>query len=149
MKEQNLHRLDLITGRLARRQEQKAQGSREEYERAFREVREAVIRPVLDEIAEALRARGHGTSVAVDEAAERPSVELVLGIAGAPATARGDRVSFVVIERRVGLEVLAYLTVKPPAMDIVRYARPEEITRDEVEQLVIDAVEHVFACHSV
>ncbi len=149
MKDHNLHRLDLITGRYAARRGEKAKDSRDGYERAFREVRDAVIRPVMEEIAEALRSRGHAAAVAIDLAQETPSVELSLGIAGVPPVAGADRVTFSVIARRDALEVLAFLTVKPPPMDIVRFAQPDEITRDEVEQLVIDAVEHIFACRSV
>jgi hypothetical protein len=35
------------------------------------------------------------------------------------------------------------------AQVIRRFAAPSDITADQVEQLVIDAIEHIFACCSI
>jgi hypothetical protein len=149
VKDHNRHRLDLITGRHAARKHDGFAIDRERYFEAFRAARDEVIRPVLEDVAAELRARGHAPQIALDQGPETPSIEIRLGIDGAPREPGSDRVAFSVIDRRGALEVLAFLTVKPSPMDLVRYARPEEISADEVEQLVIDAVEHIFACRSV
>jgi len=149
MKDQNKNRLATITGRYASRQRDKAALDRRAFDAAFVEVREKVIRPVFEDIAAELRTSGHKAVVVDDVAKESPSIELALGIGGAAPTTDGDRVSFVVIARRAAPEVLAYLVVRPPALDLVRFAAPSEITAEQVEQILVDAVEHIFACHSV
>ncbi|MDI1445073.1 hypothetical protein [Polyangium sp. 6x1] len=149
MKEQNKNRLATITGRYASRQREKAALDRKAFDAAFVEVREKVLRPVLEDIAAELRGAGHAAVVVDDGAKETPSIELVLGIGGKKPTDEGDRIAFVVIMRRPDPEVLAYLVVRPPALDIVRFASPSDISAEQVEQILIDAVEHIFACHSV
>ncbi|MRG94291.1 hypothetical protein [Polyangium spumosum] len=149
MKEQNKNRLSTITGRYAARQREKAAPDRCAFDAAFVEARERVLRPVFEDFAAELRAAGHEAIVVDDGAKETPSIELVLGIGGAKPKAEGDRVAFVVITRRPTPEVLAYLVVRPPPLDLLRYASPSAITAGEVEQVLIDAIEHIFACHSV
>ena len=149
MKEQNKNRLATITGRYATRQREKAVLDRRAFDAAFVEAREKVLRPVFEDIAAELRSAGHIATIVDDGAKETPSIELVLGIGGGKPKDEGDRIAFVVITRREKPEVLAYLVVKPPPMDLVRYAAPADIRAEEVEQLLVDAVEHVFACHSV
>jgi hypothetical protein len=147
VREHSKHRLALITKRYAARQDEKRVGDRRAFDDAFRAARDAVIRPVLEEIAAELGRAGHAPRVACDAAHETPSIELVLGVAGAHGSE--DRVVFSVIKRRESPEILAYLVVHPPPMDIVRFASADELTPDQVEQLVVDAVEHIFAYHSV
>ncbi|MGK3994103.1 hypothetical protein [Sorangium sp. So ce1024] len=149
MRDHSKHRLALITGRYAARQREKQEGDRQAFDDAFRAARDAVIRPVLEEIAAELRAAGHAPRVACDEAPETPSVELLLGIRGASAAPRGDLIAFSVIQRRAAPEILVYLVVRPPPMDLLRFASADEITAVQVEQLAIDAIEHIFACRSI
>jgi hypothetical protein len=149
MKEQNKNRLATITGRYATRQREKAALDRRAFDAAFVEVREKVLRPMFEDIAAELRSSGHTAVIVDDGAKDTPSIELALGIGGGDPRDGGDRVAFVVIARRPVPEVLAYLVVKPPVMDLIRYASPSDIRAEEVEQLLIDAVEHIFACHSV
>lgn len=149
MREHNKSRIALITGRYAARQGERRRGERGAFDDAFRAARDEVIRPALEEIAAELRAVGHAPEVVCDAAIETPSIELALGIRGAEALPGADLVGFSVIQRREDPEVLAYLVVRPPAMDLLRFATPAEITAYQVEQLVIDAIEHVFACRSV
>lgn len=150
MKEHTKSRIALITGRYAARQRDKRDGDRRAFDDAFRAAREEVIRPVLEEIAAELRAAGHAPRVTFDGAPETPSIELALGIAGAEADGpEADRVVFSVIQRTPVPEILAYLVVRPPPMDLLRFAEPAEIKAYQVEQLVVDAIEHIFACRSV
>ncbi|KYF53108.1 hypothetical protein BE08_25555 [Sorangium cellulosum] len=149
MRDHSKNRLALITSRYAARQREKQEGDRRAFDDAFRAARDAVIRPMLEEIASELRAAGHAPRVACDEAPETPSVELLLGIRGVGAAPRGDLIAFSVIQRRAAPEILAYLVVRPPPMDLLRFASADEITAVQVEQLAIDAIEHIFACRSI
>ncbi|WP_437989864.1 hypothetical protein [Sorangium sp. So ce145] len=149
MRDHSRHRLALITSRYAARQQEKLAGDRRAFDDAFRAVSGEVIRPVLEEIASELRSAGHVPRIALDEEPEAPSIALELGIRGASASPGADRIAFSVIQRREAPEVLAYLIVRPPPMDLLRFASPAEITAYQVEQLVIDAIEHIFACRSV
>jgi len=149
VKDHNKNRLATITGRYAARQREKAALDRSAFDAAFVATRDAVIRPVMEEIAAELRSAGHEAIVQNDRAKETPSIELTLGIGGKKPSEEGDRIVFAVITRRPTPEVLAYLTVKPPALDLLRFASPSEITAEQVEQIVVDAVEHVFACRSI
>lgn len=148
MKEHSRSRIALITGRYAAREQERQGSDRRAFDDAFGAARDAVILPALEEIAAELRAAGHAPRIVCDGAAEAPSVELTLGIRGVDAAPGADLVGFSVIQRREVPEVLAYLVVRPPAMDLLRFADPAEITGYQVEQLVIDAIEHVFACHA-
>ncbi|AUX22700.1 hypothetical protein SOCEGT47_032060 [Sorangium cellulosum] len=149
MRDHSKNRLALITGRYAARQQEKAAGDRRAFDDAFRAVRGEVILPVLGEIAAELRSAGHAPRIALDEAPETPSVALALGIRGVTAAPGTDLIAFSVIQRREAPEILAYLVVKPPPMDLLRFASPADITAYQVEQLVVDAIEHIFACRSI
>jgi len=54
-------------------------------------------------------------------------------------------VAFGVLRWSAVPEVLAWLVVPPTPFDLLRYAHPREIQTDHVEQLLIDATEHLFA----
>jgi hypothetical protein len=115
------------------------------FEAAFGRAREEVLAPVLGEVVEALGERGLAATIRVDDAEETPSIELVLGLGRGR---QNDRVGFRVIDRRGRCEVLSYLVASPPPMDLRRYADPGELSRDHVEQVVVDAVEHLLACRA-
>jgi hypothetical protein len=149
VKEHNKNRIVLITGRYAARRRQKELDNGYEFEEGFRAVRDALIRPILEEIAAELRNAGHAARIACDEAAQTPSIDLVLGIRAAQGPHRTDVVGFSVIRHRAVPEILAYLVVNHPPMDLLRFSSPAELTTDQVEQIVVDAIEHIFSCHSV
>jgi hypothetical protein len=115
------------------------------FDGAFVGARERVILPVFREVEVALRARGFAPRVLLDEAEERPSAELALGVGGEGPV---DRVGFAVIRRRRHAEVLSYLVVSPPPMDLRRYGHPSELNADHVEQLVVDAIDHILSCRA-
>lgn len=149
MNEQNKHRIARITERYAARKGPPQNPDRAAFDEAFRAAQTAVIEPIFDEIAAELRAAGHAPELLIDAERELPSVTLRLGIHGVShADPNNDRIAFMVIARRPALEILAYLVVRPPPMDLLRFASANELSRDKVEQLVVDAVEHIFACRS-
>lgn len=126
----------------------KAASARGPFDDAFRRVRDAVIRPVMEACAAELRAGGHAPAITMDEGSETPSIALHAGLRGARPDA-DNVVAFCVIHRSGVPEVLSYLTATPPPMDLQRYASPDEITADHVEQLVVDALEQIFAVAGV
>ncbi|HVK68897.1 MAG TPA: hypothetical protein VM694_30785 [Polyangium sp.] len=149
MKEQNRFRIERMAARYASRQKEKSEADGARFLREFEEARERVIRPAMLEVQRELERAGHSPWIAVDEAAEKPSIELCLGLSGVPKTRGTNLVGFCVIHWRDFPEVLAYLVVSPPPMDLLRFAVPAEITQEYVEQMLVDAVEHIFACRSI
>jgi len=117
------------------------------FESAFVEHAQRVIRPVLDECAALLRAAGHDARVVRDEGHQKPSIELSLGLRG--AVGKVNRVGFCVL-RWEGwpIQILAYLVVEEPPFDLERFAAAEELTAERVEQMTVDAVEHIMAVNA-
>ncbi|HZF56176.1 MAG TPA: hypothetical protein VE093_46495 [Polyangiaceae bacterium] len=147
MKEQNRFRLERLTARYAKRVAEKAEASEEEFTRAFEEARDRVLAPIMEEFAKALREAGHDARVVLDSGPHAPSIELSLGLAGGKASR--NVVGFAVIRwKGYPLQVLAYLEANPPPFDLVRYAHPSEVQAEAVEQLLIDAIEHLITCNA-
>jgi hypothetical protein len=147
MNEQNRHRLERLTARYADRLKGRTPPAEEEFLRAFADVRERVLRPPLEEIAAELRRAGHAARVVISDDALTPGIELELGLVG--ATGSHNAVGFAVIRwANYPLQILAYLEVNPPRFDLARFGRPEELRPDQVEQVVVDAVEHVITCNA-
>lgn len=147
MNEQNRLRIERLAARYAERLQSRAMPGEEEFLRAFAELRERVLRPPLEELASALRRAGHAPRLVVSDDALTPGIELELGLV--QATATRNAVGFSVI-RWVSypLQILAYLEVNPPRFDLSRFARPEDVRPDQVEQIVVDAAEHVITCNA-
>ena len=147
MKEHNRLRLERLTSRYNERTRPPPAPDEADFLRAFDEARATVLRPLMEEIAAELRKAGHDSRVVLDEGPDRPSIELVLGL----SRGKGKRnvVGFSVI-RWSGhpLQILAYLEVNPPAFDLERYARAADILPERVEQLLVDAVEHILMCNA-
>ena len=146
MEERSKHRLNAIGARFGKRilEAEATRGAQPEaFLAAFAEVRERVLLPVLREVAQEVERQGHRAAVEVDDTPDRPGVTLRLYLSSLrPA---GHRVSFIVIDRGKGLQVLALLEATALVTDIARYT-PQELSRDVVEQVVVDAVEHIFSC---
>ncbi len=147
MKERSLIRLGAIAERFGSRileAEAARNAAPESFFPAFEQAKQAVILPVFRETAQEIERLGHRAAVVVDDSnSERPSVTLRLFLTSLrPA---GHRVAFLVIDRGKGLQVLACLEATAIVTDIARYT-PAELTRDVVEQVTVDAVEHIFSC---
>ena len=144
MKDRSLQRLaniDARFGNAIREAESRRAVPRESFEHSFRRAREAVLVPVFEEIARNLEQRGFRARIDPTEDPLGATLTLFLR----SARPEGHRVGFNVIDRGLGLEVLAFLEATPPVTDVARY-QPSALTRDVVEQVVVDALEHIFAC---
>jgi hypothetical protein len=147
MNEQNRLRLERMMARYARRVADRGAPDEAAFARAFEEFRSKVLAPQLDEIARELQNAGHQSRVVIDRAEERPSIELALGLRGAKASV--NVVGFSVIHWPDNPpQILAYLETNPPPFDIERFGSTEEITPERLEQLLLDAVEHIIAVNS-
>lgn len=145
MREHNRARLALIDARFG-----KAPTSPEDvdFDAAFVRVRDAVIRPVMDDVAAELSSLGHSPRITTDDMDHEgdliaPCITLWVGQRG-----RGDAAGYValgVARNRERPDVLAWLLVPPTPFDLERHDHPDEITADYVEQCLVDAVEHLFA----
>lgn len=148
MHDHNRLRLERLAARYDARRAASAETDEATFDRAFAEHAERVIRPVLEECAAPLRAAGHDARVVVDEGHQKPSIELALGLRGA-GPEKQNRVGFCVL-RWEGwpVQVLAYLIVEAPPFDLERFARPEELSAERLEQMVVDAIEHVMMANA-
>jgi hypothetical protein len=143
MKEQNRLRIERLVARYAGRVGAAADPEEATFIREFVDLRERVIRPVLDECAASLREAGHDARVVLDEGPDTPSIELALGLRGGKGAS--NKVGFHVLRwKGYPLQILAYLEVSPPPFDLERFARAEELAADRVEQMVVDAIEHIM-----
>jgi hypothetical protein len=149
VKDASRNRLALIHQRFSSRIAPHDDGE-ETFELAFDRARESVIQPVMEEIAEALRELGHAPAVHVGPVAHEgriyaPAVALRLGMRGAAGAK--NHVVFAVIRWKGsdGPEVLAFHEKDRTPFDLFRYPHPREITKDRVEQLLLDSIESLFA----
>ncbi len=148
MKEQNRLRLERLTQRYAQRIQSEQTLQESELIREFEQVRDRVLRPAMDEIRTELRHAGHATEIILNQGPETPSIELALGLQAARGTS--NRVGFSIIRwKGYPVQILAYLEVSAPKFDLERFARADELTPNRVEQLLIDAVEHIMSCNGM
>jgi hypothetical protein len=146
MKEHNRHRLALIDARFAKTNDERSLG--EAFDDAFLRVSNDVIRPVMNDVAAELEKLGHSPRIETARLSHEgnvvfPTIALHVGMRG-----RGEHsgyVAFGVARDGSVPEVLAWLVVPPRPFDLLRYAHPDEIQADHVEQLLVDATEHLFA----
>jgi hypothetical protein len=145
MKEHNRHRLALIDARFGRTNAERADA--QAFEEAFLRVANDVIRPVMEDVIAELKKLGHSPRIETGRLPHEgnsifPAIALYVGMRG-----RGEQsgyVAFGVAREGVVTDVLAWLVVPPRPFDLLRYAHPNEIVADHVEQLLIDTTEHLF-----
>ncbi len=147
MKEHNRLRIERLAARYARRLEEARAPAEADFLREFDDLRERLLRPQMEEFAGELRKAGHAPRIVLDEGHDTPSVELALGLREARASR--NVVGFCVI-RWAGhpLQILAYLEVNPTPFDLERFARAADVGPERVEQLLVEAIEHIMACNA-
>ena len=156
MKEQSKNRIHLIHQRFAKHDAPPGP-TREAFAEAFVRVREAVIRPVMEDVAAELRSLGHQPEISIEPVDHegricQPAIALRLGLRGAPK--RKNHVVLAVIDWKVGgmavetPEVLAFHAKEETPFDLFRFARPDDVTGDVVEQLLVDSIEALFALNT-
>jgi hypothetical protein len=147
VREQNRLRIERLTARYEARLRDALAPGDADFARAFAEARARVILPQMEEIAAELRKAGHEPRVVLDGACT-PGIELFLGLRAATAPRNVIGVG-VIREGAAAPEILAYLEVTTTRFDLQRFAQPAELTSpDRVEQLLVDAVEHLISCNT-
>jgi hypothetical protein len=152
MKEQTKIRLGMITGRYARRLgasgtvEDVAAARHAEFLRGFERIRADVLLPAMEAIGTELARAGHGYRVEIEDAGERLCVDFHLEVTAAPSSAPKVIRLFTGVDRGGRSQVVAEVEREGGEMELTRFYRIEEITPEVVEQMLVDAVEHVFAC---
>ena len=153
MKEQTKIRMDIITSRYARRVKEAGSvgelvaARHAEFLRGFERVRAEVLRPAMEAIGGELTRAGHGYRVEVDDAGERLCVDFHLVITAASSGARKVIRLFTGVDKEGRSEVVAEVEMKGNLMELTRFHQIDEISPDVVEQMFVDAIEHVFACN--
>ncbi len=153
MKEQTRIRMEMITARYARRLTKAGNAGElvaarhEKFLRGFERVRADVLRPAMQAIGGELEKAGHGYRVDLGDADDRLSIDLHLILTGAPS--RADKVIrlFSLKASASRSEVVAEVEMEGNPMELTRFLQIEEITPDVVDQMLVDAVEQVFACN--
>jgi len=145
VKEHNRARLALIDARFCK---PRAPTDEIDFEAAFLRVCESIIRPAMEDVAEELEKLGHSPEVIVgpvdhEGSTIAPCIALHVGQRGREKTS--GFVALGVAKDGPSKHVLAWLLAPPTPFDLDRHAHPDEIRADYMEQLLIDAVEHLFS----
>jgi hypothetical protein len=147
VKEHNRLRLERLTARYARRLDTRADEDEAAFLRAFDDLCDRLLHPAMEECAAELRKAGHAPEIVREQGPERARIELHLGLRGGKAPR--NVVGFSVLRwSGYPLQILAYLEVEPPPFDIERFARASDVGPERVEQLLVDAIEHVVLCNA-
>jgi hypothetical protein len=150
MKEQTQLRLAAITARHARRlAESGADATAAARERAFfdefERVRAEILRPAMVEIGAQLEAAGHGYQIDERVDGGRPLIELHLLIVGARRGSKNLIRLFAWRSSDGRPEIVAEVEMVRSPMELTRYQTIEALTREVAEQMLVEAIEQVFA----
>jgi hypothetical protein len=153
MREQTRIRMEIITARYAKRLPQP--GSQAELEAArranflrdFERNRAEVLCPAMEALGAELARAGHGYRVELDDTGERLCVDFHLLITAAPSKERKVIRLFTGVDREGRSEVIAEVEMERNLMELTRFHQIEEMTPEVVEQMLVDAIEQVFACN--
>jgi hypothetical protein len=158
MKEQTRIRLSIIEARYGRRaaraasEAELAADRRARFDDAFRGVRDRVLAPALEEIGAEIATTGHRHRVEIDAGEHRPSVALHLLLASAARGAPDSPASvirlFTVHGTLHNSQIIAELEIRRTVTELTRFHEASAITTEVAEQMIVDAVEQIFAVHS-
>jgi len=146
MNEQNRLRLERIAARHAKSAAQGMSDSEadEAFLAAFARVRDEVLRPVMAEIGVQLKASGYAFRISPGGEEGAPAIDFQILIPD-----RGDSKDTIRFFARKdaarGWQVIAELELKRSPVELTRFETTEEIAHDVAEQLIVDAVEQMFA----
>lgn len=143
MNEQTRIRLGIIAARFGKRSDapvDSAQAWLAEYEA----LRAGVLRTAMTEIGEVLAADGHRCQVVLDIDPEARSIDLVVAPWGAPEKERRVRF-FARRDPHRGWQVVAHIWLLQSPSELTRFERPGEVTAEVAEQILVDAIEQLFA----
>ena len=151
MKEQTQIRLATITARHAKRLAESgidasAASARERaFFNEFDRLRAEILRPAMVEIGAQLEAAGHGYRIEERVESGRPLIELHLLILGAHRGSKNLIRLFAWKDSEGRPEIVAEVEMVRSPMELTRYQEIEALTREVAEQMLVEAIEQVFA----
>lgn len=153
MKEHSKVRLSQITARYARRQgavaeAEAAAAAEARFLSEFVRVRAEVLRPILEEVVAQLAEAGHRCRIEEGSSEGAPHIELHVLLEGRAGLKNVIRFVVRQSEGR-GTEVIAEIELRRSPVELARYQGLEALTREVVEQLLVDAVEQLFIANEV
>jgi hypothetical protein len=146
MHEQNRLRIDRITARHAKHHA-RGQGDAEgdaAFLAGFLRARAEVLRPVMAEVGAQLECAGYGFEIREGDAEGTPSIDLHVRIPRRESSKDVIRF-FAHRDAALGWQVIGEIELKRSPVELVRFEATEPVTRDRAEQLIVDAVEQMFA----
>jgi hypothetical protein len=153
VKEQTKIRLDTITRRYARRMNEAGRGEdlatarHAAFQRGFERARKDVLRPAMCAIGVELTRSGHSYTVEDIDTDAQLSIDFRISLSGSPAAATGIIRLFSPASSTARPEVIAELELNRNPMELTRYFDISDFTTDVVEQMLVDAIEQLFACN--
>lgn len=146
-------RLAIIQRKYGNRLSQSASGGdqpdrRRRFNDDFRRILADIIVPAFEAIGEELASSGHGYRIEHDVGEQTPSVELHLLLRGVPEGANNLIRLFSRADAEGDGEVIAEVNVRHTLTELTRFRVLSRISQEVVEQMCVDAIEHVFACNA-
>ena len=146
MKEQNLGRLARMLDRFSTMDQDVKKADLLTFSAAFKMVTATVLVPLMEEIKEQLMIADHRASVVLWPSDSEPRVvNYCIDLTGRKTLTNRIRFFAQFDEPRAVWQVIAELQITRTATELARFSPPSEITRDVAEQLLVDAVEEIFA----
>jgi len=145
MKEQTQIRLQIIAARFGRRGRPR-DDSEQSWLDAYEVARAGVLTTAMTEIGDVLARDGHHYEVRLDAKPEVRSIDFAVTPAGDSEAERLIRF-FARNDERRGWQVVAEIRLRPDQSfsELTRFEQPSEITAEVAEDLLVDAIEQVFA----
>ncbi len=143
MNEQTRIRLGIIASRFGKLRET-ANDSPHAWLAAYEALRTGVLRTAMTEIGEALSREGHPCGVVVDVEPAFYSIDLVVVPWGAIEKERRVRF-FARRDPQRGEQVVAHVWLQSTPAEMTRFEHPSEVTPEVAEQVLVDAIEQIFA----
>ena len=110
----------------------------------FARARDEVLRPVMEEVGAQLAAAGYGFRISLGGTDGSPSVDFHIVIPNRGASKDTIRF-FAHKDEGRGWQVIGEIELKRSPVELTRFEATEPVTRDRAEQLIVDAVEQMFA----
>lgn len=143
MNERTKVRLDIIASRFGRRRDPSPDATQAWLD-AYEALRRGVLRTAMSEIGEALSRDGHPAEVVLDVEPELRSIDLVIVPWGDGLEARRVRF-FARQDAPRGPQIVAHVWLSQSPAEMMRFEHPREVTADVAEQILVDAIEQLFA----
>jgi hypothetical protein len=150
MREESRLRLGRMTARYERQRAevegQAGPGDEASFFARFGEVAGEVLAPLMRSIGAELGRAGHDCRVEPEPKREPPQVEMRVLVRGRRGP--GSVIRFVCRKGEEGWEVIAELDRRENPVELGRFGRPEDLSVEVCEQLLIETIEQVFAAAS-